>query len=332
MPKTKTEPKKKETKKAKSAPKNTQSNPIVDNKVFKLEFKWDEIKPVYDQTLTKLAKRLKKPGFRKGKVPANVAEQSINPAEVFDQVLQQIVPDKYIQYIKDNKLAPLTHPQIKPLKLVKGSDWELEVQIAEKPEIKLGKYQAEVKKGFKDAAKEIKERTAELKKKAAEAKKSKKKDDKAPAAPTELTEKEIIDVKLSNIFQALVRKIQPQIPELLVKERVRQEVEQLEHQLSHMQLKLEDYLKHQGQTFEQMTQRMAMMQLAQVQLEFVLEAIILAEKLEATPEEVKAKVEEMKKNLPKEQLAQFNEEAYTQHLTPVVNREKVTDFLLNLEK
>lgn len=302
---------------------------IVANSQIKLTIPLDKAKSEYDKVLKKLAPQVKTAGFRKGKVPTHIAEETIGKINIIDRVLQNLVPDLYIAEIKKSGKKPLTNPDIKPVSITMEADWELVAEIAERPEVKLGDYKKSVKSAKKDAKAEIEKLTKQAEKMEKEHKAGKHGHD-HDHNHLPPTEKQKDDVILSHIFRGLVQEIKPQIPELLLREKVRSELKRLEHELKHVNLTLDDYLAKQGKTFEQFSQQLAIMHLGQVQLEFILQEIIEAEKLTASDADIKAKIDEVKKGLDEEAKKRFDEKQYRPYVETVLEREKVSDFLKSI--
>jgi len=304
---------------------------IIANTQVKLIVPIEEAKAAYQKTLKKLTPQVKATGFRKGKVPTHVAEEQIGKINIIDRVLQDLVPILYNKAIKDGKHRPLTNPDIKPVKLNMEEDWELVADIGEKPEFKLGDYKKIVKTAKKDSVKEIKKEEEKVHDHSHSEKEGDKPQKGHEGKHThKMTDKQKEDMTLSIIFKNLVSEIKPQIPEIILREKVKAELRRLEQDLKQVNTTLEDYLKKQGQSFEQFSQQMAVMHLGQVQLEFILQEIIEAEKLTATDEEIKAKIKDIKSKLHEEALKEFNEEQYKHYFVTVIERDKVIDYLLKL--
>lgn len=302
---------------------------IVANTQVKLIIPLTEAKTEYAKVLKKLAPQVKSAGFRKGKVPTHIAEEQIGQINIIDRVLQNLVPDLYVAEIKKSGVKPLTNPDIKPVSITMEADWELVAEIAQKPEIKLGDYKKAVKTGKKSATSEIETMTKEAAKLEKEHKAGKHGTDHAHSHQPP-TDKQKEDIILSHIFRNLVQEIKPQIPELILREKVRAELRRLEHDLKHINTTLDDYLAKQGKTFEQFSQQMAVMHLGQVQLEFILQEIITTEKLIATEAEIQDKIKEVSQKLDKEAQKSFDEKQYRPYIETVLEREKVSDYLLKI--
>ena len=103
----------------------------VEAKVFE-----DGIKKVY----TKNAKYIAIPGFRKGKAPLNIVEKFYGAEIFYEDAFNEIVPEIYENALKENKIEAVTKPVIDVTQMEKGKDLIFTATVAEKPEVKLGKY------------------------------------------------------------------------------------------------------------------------------------------------------------------------------------------------
>lgn len=315
----------------KVAPKSEAPELIIANTQLQIVIPAAQAQAAYKKTLAKLAPKAKVAGFRKGKVPAHIAEESIGQINIIDQVLQDLVPNLYVEAVKKAGKTPLTNPDIKPVKLNLNEDWELVAEIAEKPTFKLGDYKKMVKNGKKEAIKEIQAEEAKVHDHSHDLKDGEKSEKGHEGKHThKLTDKQKEDLTLSVIFKKLVGEIKPQIQELFLREKVRQELQRLEQDLKQVNLTLDDYLAKQNSTFEQFSQQLAVMHLGQIQLEFILQEIITSEKLTATEEEISAKIKEITEKLDKKAAQDFDEKQYRPYFVTVIERDKVIDFLLKL--
>lgn len=114
----------------------------------------DDIKKEYQHVLGEIQGNFEKKGFRKGKAPLDVVEQNISPQAVIEEVLNHLLPKAYKQVVEEHKLKPVTEPtiKIKTEKLSLDTDWALELESAELPDVKIDPiFFAEVKKLNKDS-------------------------------------------------------------------------------------------------------------------------------------------------------------------------------------
>jgi trigger factor len=92
------------------------------------------------KALEKIGERLEIPGFRKGKVPANVVKENVQEMPLLEETAELALQDNYIKIIEDNKIDAIGRPQIAITKIAKGSDLEFKIITAIMPEMKLGDY------------------------------------------------------------------------------------------------------------------------------------------------------------------------------------------------
>lgn len=247
---------------------------IIPDTILTISLKWKEVEPEFEKVIQKLAKRLNLPGFRKGMVPIHIAEQQLKPEAIIEPVLQQLLPDRYRKLIESEQKKPISDPEFVPKTTTKGSDWEVEVHLAERPKVDVAAYKKIIAKAKKEALAHIKE----------EEQKSKK--------PTDDHHRD--DHILQHMYQDLVQEFKPQMPELLVKQQTRRELERLVKELESMKLTLDDFLQRNQQTFEQLSSSIAARALGQLQLEFILQAIVEKAEIAVTDQEIDDEIASMK--------------------------------------
>ena len=122
----------------------------TDNKnEIKLEFTIDS--KVFIEGIEKVYKKNAKyivvPGFRKGKVPMNIAEKHYGAEIFYEDAFNEIVPAIYEKEIEENNLEVVSKPQIDIVQMEKGKDLIFTAIVATKPEVTLGNYKGiEIKK------------------------------------------------------------------------------------------------------------------------------------------------------------------------------------------
>lgn len=116
----------------------------------------EELAAAEQVALTKLARDLKVPGFRKGKVPVSVAAKHVDPNALQEQVLENAISKAVAEAFMNEKLQALDRPAVEVKKFVPGQELEFTAESAIVPPVKLGNYkklkakQAEVKVEAKD--------------------------------------------------------------------------------------------------------------------------------------------------------------------------------------
>lgn len=301
----------------------TEPSLIAPNSSLELTIDAKTASAAYSKALAKRTRTLKTDGFRRGKTPLAIAEAVIGAETLINDTLQSVVPAVYEAAIKQSGKIPLTYPEFNPLSIKHGEDWKLEAFFAERPVITLGNY----KKVVKEALKSAQDHEKELAKEAAKLKKDK------PEAPknSETEAHEAAHKKehfLQHIYADLVKAIKPQIPELLVKEDVRSELETLVERLQSMKLDLDAFLKQRNMTFEDLSRELTYQSLGRLQLTFILETITEAEKLTVDQAEIDAA--QAKTADPELQKRYAADPRYQAMLRQTLMRQKLADFLLSL--
>lgn len=90
--------------------------------------------------LTKLAKTVKAPGFRKGKVPVNVAKKHIEPSHLAQEALENAVSKAVAESFAEKNLQALERPEVEVTKYEYGKELEFTAEGDIMPEIELGDY------------------------------------------------------------------------------------------------------------------------------------------------------------------------------------------------
>ena len=110
----------------------------VDAKVFE-----DGIATVYKKN----AKYFNVPGFRKGKVPMNIAIKYYGVEMFYEDAFNEVVPSIYEEALKENKIDAVSRPDLDITQMEKGKDLKFTAIVQTKPEVKPGKYKGiELKK------------------------------------------------------------------------------------------------------------------------------------------------------------------------------------------
>ena len=112
------------------------------NNELKLEFTIDSKVFVegIETVFKKNAKYFNVPGFRKGKVPMNIAEKHYGVEMFYEDAFNEVVPDIYDKEIKENNLEVVSRPDIDIVQMEKGKDLIFTAIVQTKPEVELGKY------------------------------------------------------------------------------------------------------------------------------------------------------------------------------------------------
>ncbi|QRP48291.1 trigger factor [Amycolatopsis sp. FDAARGOS 1241] len=102
-----------------------------------VEVPFDELKPNFDRAYRKIAQQVRIPGFRPGKAPARVLESRIGRAPVLDEVVNEAIPAKYIEAVREGEVRTLGQPEFEVTKLEDRQVLEFSAEVDVRPEIEL---------------------------------------------------------------------------------------------------------------------------------------------------------------------------------------------------
>ena len=96
-------------------------------------------KEAQEKAFHKLAANLEIKGFRKGKVPQDIAKKHIDTGSVFNEAINASLQPAFEEVLREEKLQPFARPSVD---VTKVSDTELQLKfiIVLAPEVKLGQY------------------------------------------------------------------------------------------------------------------------------------------------------------------------------------------------
>lgn len=234
---------------------------------FSLTFSQEQIAPAKKKALTHIAEGVTLKGFRQGKAPLDLVEQAVGQDKVMEETVSHLIPEAYSTYIKDHDLKPIAQPRINVKKMVTDGEWEFEIEIAEKPVVKLGKY-LEMIRGEK----------------AKDTIWTPEKGD--PKAKTEKSSQDEESKKLTTIFDSLLKTCELEISDILIDEEVNRSLSRLLEQINKLGLTLDQYLASIGKKPEALRDEYKKTASDNLKLEFILDAIAKDQKVEASEAEV----------------------------------------------
>lgn len=100
----------------------------------------DELAAAEQVALTKLAKTIKAPGFRKGKVPVSVAAKYVDPNALAEQTLDDALSKAVSDAFTSENIQALDRPQVDVKKYVPGQELEFVAESDVLPKVTLGDY------------------------------------------------------------------------------------------------------------------------------------------------------------------------------------------------
>ena len=133
-------------------------------------------------------------------------------------------------------------------------------------------------------------------------------------------------------IKAVCEKAKLDIPTGMIELEVENMLKDFEQRLSYQGLNLDQYLKMLGKTEDELKKEYESQAIEAIKSRLVLEAIINAEKIEASKEEIKAKIEEMAKNYGKKAEELEGNEHLNKYIEDGIKSEKALDFIVKNAK
>lgn len=104
------------------------------------EISADEFKSYCDKALLLLAKNLKMPGFRDGKVPKEIAEKELGIERITAEAAEIAAKESYEKAVSESNVSPIGQAQTEIRKLALGSPFEFKILASVLPEVNLPGY------------------------------------------------------------------------------------------------------------------------------------------------------------------------------------------------
>ena len=107
-----------------------------------VEVPFAELQPDIDTAFKEMAKQIRMPGFRPGKVPVKLLESRVDKQVMFDQVVGDAVPSRYTEAVTTSDVQPLGQPEIEITTKEFGQDLVFTAEVDIRPEIELPDLEA----------------------------------------------------------------------------------------------------------------------------------------------------------------------------------------------
>ena len=134
--------------------------------------------------------------------------------------------------------------------------------------------------------------------------------------------------KQDAVIKAVVDTMKVDIPSGMIEMETENMMQDMEQRMSYQGLKMEQYLKMIDKSEEDFKKDYEPQAIASIKSRLALEAVIKAEKIEASEKEIKAKVEEMAKNYGKKPEELQDNENLKNYIKQGIESEKAIDFLV----
>jgi trigger factor len=102
-----------------------------------IEVPFEELKTNLDHAYREVARQVRVPGFRPGKVPPRIIDQRIGRGPVLEQAVNEAVPELYSKALAENEVAALGQPELEITRLDDGKELAFTAEVDIRPNFDL---------------------------------------------------------------------------------------------------------------------------------------------------------------------------------------------------
>jgi len=318
----------------------------------------EEFNGFIEKAILSLGKDLEVKGFRKGKVPKEIAEKKAGSRKILFEAANLAIKENYPRAVFENKIEAISEPEIEILKLAPGNPFVFRAKILTLPEIKLVDYKkiaSQVKRRkISTEEKEVEETLKWLKKNYSKTQK-----EKFPEINDEWArslgrfknlaelkknlreglnlEKEVLEQKRvrQEIIEKIAKDSEVEIPEVLIEREKNQMLENLKRGVTQvLKISFEDYLRKLSKTEKELLESLSSEAERRIKNSLILKEVGKKENIEVSEKELQ---EELNKTLKrylggKKTEKELDLERLRVYTKEVIKTEKIFQFLENLSR
>ncbi len=102
-----------------------------------VEVPFDELKPSIDKAYREVARQVRIPGFRPGRVPPRIIDQRVGRAPVLEQAVNDAIPELYGKAVEQQELFALGRPEVEITSLDDGKELAFTAEFDIRPKFDL---------------------------------------------------------------------------------------------------------------------------------------------------------------------------------------------------
>ncbi len=102
-----------------------------------IEVPFDELRPSLDRAYREVAKQVRVPGFRPGRVPPRIIDQRFGRGAVLEQAMNEAVPQLYGKALEDNDVYALGQPELQITELDDGKQLAFTAEVDVRPKFEV---------------------------------------------------------------------------------------------------------------------------------------------------------------------------------------------------
>lgn len=102
-----------------------------------IEVPFAELEPSLRKAYREIAQQVTVPGFRKGKVPANVIDQRVGRGAVLNEAVQEAIPENILAAVREHEVKTLGRPEVEITEFGDGEPLKFTAEVDVRPQITL---------------------------------------------------------------------------------------------------------------------------------------------------------------------------------------------------
>lgn len=108
--------------------------------LLEVELPAERLSRAVEQTVRRLSRQTRVPGFRPGKAPRPVLERVLGPGVVLDEAVEHLVEDAYREALVETATLPIASPQVEIVQAEEGKPVIFKATVPVRPDVTLGDY------------------------------------------------------------------------------------------------------------------------------------------------------------------------------------------------
>ncbi|HEV8402827.1 MAG TPA: trigger factor [Candidatus Limnocylindrales bacterium] len=108
--------------------------------LLEVELPPERLSRAIDDTVRRLSRNTRVPGFRPGKAPRPVLERHLGPSVILDEAVEHLVGDGYREAMIEQDLLPLSNPEVEVVQAEEGKPLVFKATVQVPPDVELGDY------------------------------------------------------------------------------------------------------------------------------------------------------------------------------------------------
>ena len=228
----------------------------------------EKIKQAYEKILIDVVNGAELPGFRKGHAPKEMVLEKTDVSSLYGEVVNELLKTYYPQALKEHLIQPIANPKVEIKEFDLDKDFTFIATIATKPDVKIGDFRKKIKEQYEKLETQDKALNEERLRKG------------------EKLEDTNIHLTVANVIDSIVEVTEVELPEILIDDEIDRMLSRLVNQAESIGLSLEQYMKSQNKTSEQLRAEYKSISEKNLKSELALSKLVADEKIEVLDKEI----------------------------------------------